>query len=127
MATSRHQRPASGRAVRVSEQIHHELAELIRQGVKDPGLGMVTVTQVEITPDYAHATVYYTVLPDDPQTLASTEAALRRAAGFLRMKLGQAVRIHTTPELRFRYDRSTEHGIAMSRLIDQANAQRGQD
>lgn len=127
MAGSRHQRPAGGRAIRVSEQVHHELAELIRHEVKDRGLGMVTVTGVDITPDYAHATVHYTVLPNDPATLASTQAALRRAAGFLRIRLGQNVRIHTTPELKFVFDRSVEHGIEMSRLIDEANARRGQE
>ncbi len=127
MAASRHKSPAGGRAVRVSEQVHHELAELIRTDVKDPGLGMVTVTAVEMTADYAHATVHYTVLPSDETTLAKTAAALKRAAGYLRIRLGQNVRIHTTPELHFQYDRSTEHGIEMSRLIDQANAQRGQE
>lgn len=127
MVTSRHQRLPGGRAVRVTELVHHELAELIRLEVKDPGLGMVTVTGVEITPDYAHATVHYTVLPNDEQTLAKTQAALRRAAGFLRLRLGQNVRIHTTPELKFQFDRSIEHGIEMSRLIDEANSRRGQD
>lgn len=127
MAASRHSSPAGGRAIRVSEQVHQELAELIRSGVKDPGLGMVTVTAVEMTADYAHASVHYTVLPDDQKTRADTAAALKRAAGFLRGKLGRLVRIHTTPELHFHYDRSVEHGIEMSRLIDQANARHGQE
>ena len=127
MPASRHQRPAGGRSARVTEQVHHELAELIRLELKDPGLGMVTVVAVELTADYAHAKVHYTVLPDDVQTLARTEAALKRAAGFLRVRLGQKVRIHTTPELHFEFDRSIEHGIEMSRLIDRANARQAQD
>ena len=118
---NRHQ-PAGGggRKVRVAEQIHHELAELIRAEVKDPRVGMVTVTGVDITPDYAYATVHFTVLPDDPDTIAHTTAGLARAAGFLRAQLFRRVRIHTTPELRFAHDQSTAHGMEMSKLIDEA-------
>lgn len=117
----RHQ-PASGggRKVRVTEQVHHELAELIRAELKDPRVGMVTVTGVDLTPDYAHATVHFSVLPDDPETVAHTAAGLARAAGFLRGQLGRRVRIHTTPELRFVHDQSSAHGIEMSKLIDEA-------
>jgi ribosome-binding factor A len=125
---TRHSRaPAGGRAPRVAEQVHHELAELIRAEVKDPRVGLVTVTGVELTPDYAYATVYYSVLPDDEQTLAETQAGLKRAAGFLRSQLGRRVRIHTTPELRFVHDRSIEHGMSMSRLIDEANERQADD
>jgi len=125
---TRHSRsPAGGRAPRVAEQVHHELAELIRAEVKDPRVGMVTVTGVELTPDYAYATVYFSVLPDDEQTEANTLAGLRRAAGFLRSQLGRRVRIHTTPEIRFEHDRSTEYGMAMSKLIDQAVERKADD
>ena len=88
---------------------------------------MVTITGVDLTPDYAYATVHFTVLPDDPQTVADTLAGLRRAGGFLRGQLGRRVRIHTTPELRFEHDRSTAHGMQMSRLIDEAVARRSDD
>lgn len=116
------QRPGgSGRGVRVSEQVHHELAELVRGELKDPRVGMVTITGVELTPDYAYATVHFSVLPDDADAVAGTLAGLRRAAGFLRSQLGRRVRIHTIPELRFVHDRSIERGIAMSKLIDEAN------
>ena len=111
----------------MTEQVHHELAEMIRAEVKDPRVGLVTVTGVELTPDYAYATVWFTVLPDDPEKVASTLAGLRHAAGFLRSQLGRRVRIHTTPELRFVHDTSTERGMSMSRLIDQANERRADD
>lgn len=125
---SRHSRsPSGGRAPRVTEQVHHELAEMIRAEVKDPRVGMVTVTGVELTPDYAYATVWFTVLPDDPDTVAATLAGLRRAAGFLRSQLGRRVRIHTTPELRFVHDTSTARGMSMSKLIDEANERRADD
>jgi ribosome-binding factor A len=124
---SRHQSGGAPRSVRVAEQVHHELAELIRAGLKDPGLGMVTVTGVDITPDYAYATVHFSVLPDDPETIRKTLAALRRASGFLRGQLGRRVRIHTTPELRFSHDTSTARGSEISRLIDEALRRQSSD
>ena len=119
--------PAGGRAPRVTQQVHHELAELVRTEVKDPRVGMVTITGVEMTPDYAYATVYFSVLPDDEETISHTLAGLQHAAGFLRTQLARRVRIHTTPELRFRHDRSVEHGMTMSRLIDEANERHADD
>ncbi len=118
---------ASGRAVRVAEQLHQELAEIIRAEVKDPRLGMVTITSLDLTPDYAYVTAWFSVLPDDAETVAATLEGLRAAAGFIRSQLGRRVRIHTTPEVRFAHDRSTERGMAMSRLIDEANARRSAD
>ena len=91
---------------------------MIRSEVKDPRVGLVTVTGVELTPDYAVARVYFTVLPNDEETVATTLDGLRRAAGFLRSQLGRRVRIHTTPELHFVYDRSVEEGSRLSKLID---------
>jgi ribosome-binding factor A len=82
---------------------------------------MVTLTGVEITPDYAYATVYLTVLPDDPQTVEASLEVLRRAAGFLRGQIGRRLRIHTSPELRFTIDTSVLRGLEMDRLIAQAN------
>ncbi len=120
-------RSGGGRGIRVAEQIHHELAELIRAEVKDPRIGMVTLTGVDLTPDYAHATVHYTVLPDDDDTVAATQAGLQRAAGFLRAQIGRRVRIHTTPELRFRIDRSIERGIELTKLIEAANRKHADD
>ena len=118
---------APGRAIRVTEQLHQELAEIIRAEVKDPRLGMVTVTSVDLTPDYAYATVWFSVLPDDPEAVAATLQGLRAAAGYIRSLIGRRVRIHTTPEIRFAHDRSTERGMALSQLIDKANAIRSSD
>lgn len=105
------------RSQRVTEQILRELAELIRLEVKDPRVGFITLTDVEITPDYAHAKVYFTSLKGE-EGLEETLVGLRRASGFLRRELGRRVRIHTTPELHFHYDQSVEHGSRMSQLID---------
>ncbi len=127
MRTNRHNRPGVDRGTRVAEQIHHELAEMIRGELKDPRIGMVTLTGVDLTADYAYATVHFTVMPSDAETVATTIAGLKRAAGFLRGQLGRRVRIHTTPELRFVMDKSVEYGVEMSKLIDQANARQADE
>ncbi|MEI7446780.1 MAG: 30S ribosome-binding factor RbfA [Burkholderiales bacterium] len=124
---NRHSRSGGDRSVRVAEQIHQELAQIIAREVKDPRIGMVTLTSVEITPDYAYATVHFTVLPGDDETIARTLEGLRRSAGFMRSQLGRRVRIHTNPELRFVHDRSVERGVGLSRLIDEANSVRAVD
>lgn len=104
---------------RVNEQIRRELAELLRTEVKDPRVGMVSLTDVEVTPDYAHAKVFFTTLADSSR-LPEVQAGLAKASGFLRRELGRRVRIHTTPQLHFVYDASLERGASLSRLIDQA-------
>lgn len=117
------------RSQRVSEQILRELAELIRLEVKDPRVGFITLTDVEITPDYAHAKVYFTSMRGE-EGLQETLIGLRRASGFLRRELGRRVRIHTTPELHFHYDKSVEEGSRMSQLLDRVareDAERSQD
>ena len=106
------------RSQRVKEQIRRELAELLRLEVKDPRIGLITLTDVEITPDYAHAKVFFTSLRGE-EGLDEILLGLRRASGFLRRELGRRIRIHTTPELHFHYDASVEQGSRLSRLIDE--------
>ncbi|MBL0355067.1 MAG: 30S ribosome-binding factor RbfA [Candidatus Dechloromonas phosphoritropha] len=108
------------RSDRVAEQVRRDLADLIRNELKDPRVGMISLTAVELTPDYAHAKIFFSTLDDDH--LEEIERGLKRAAGFLRRELGRRIHIHTLPELHFVFDRSIEHGISLSRLIDQANA-----
>lgn len=114
-------RTSSGnRAERVAQQLHQEVAAMVRGELKDPRIGMVTVTGVDLTPDYAYLTVHYSVFPDDDETVARTREGLDASAGFVRSKIGRRVRIHTTPEVRFVQDVSTARGMEMSQLIDQA-------
>ncbi|MDR3212401.1 MAG: 30S ribosome-binding factor RbfA [Azoarcus sp.] len=106
------------RGQRIAGQIRRELAELIQLKVKDPRVGFVSITDVELTPDYAHAKVFFTAMGgagDVPEILAG----LRRTSGFLRHELGKRIRIHTLPELHFHYDHSVEEGSRLSQLIDQ--------
>lgn len=108
------------RSERVAEQVRRDLADLIRTELKDPRVGMISLTDVELTPDYAHAKVFYTTL--DSEHLAAVQQGLDRAAGFLRRELGRRIHIHTLPQLHFIHDTSVERGTSLSQLIDQANA-----
>src|SRR4051812_45304956 len=107
------------RTLRIAEQIQRDLAELLRLEVKDPRIGMVTLTDVEVTADYAHAKVYFTTLGDADQIAVSTEG-LNRAAGFLRHELGHRIKLRSIPQLHFIHDESVERGARLSQLIDAA-------
>ncbi len=119
----RHKRAIPNRAFRVADQIQRDLAELIRE-LKDPRIGMATINAIEVTPDYAHAKVFFSVLIGDP---AETQVALNEAAGFLRNGLFKRLQIHTVPTLHFQFDRTTERAAEMSALINRANATRALD
>jgi ribosome-binding factor A len=82
---------------------------------------------VQITPDYAHAKVFFTTLVDDKEKIQNTVKGLSAASGFIRGQLGRRVTIHTLPELHFVHDTSTSRGIELSKLIDEANATRAKD
>lgn len=109
------------RTLRVAEQIQRELADLLRLEVKDPRIGMVTLTDVEVTADYGHAKVFFTLLGSTEQ-VAAAGAGLNHAAGFLRHELGQRIKLRSVPQLHFLYDESVERGVRLSRLIDEAVA-----
>jgi ribosome-binding factor A len=112
------------RGFKVADQIQRDLTELIARELKDPRVGMVTLQSVEVTPDYAHAKVYFSVLIGDPQ---QTQDALNQAAGFLRNGLFKRLHIHTVPTLHFLFDRTTERAADMNALIAQAVASRSKD
>ena len=116
-----------GRGQRVADQIQRDLSELIALELKDPRVGMITLTEVQLTPDYAHAKVFFTTLVDNPEAIKNMLAGLHNASGYLRNQLGKRVTIHTLPELHFVYDTSTSRGAALSKLIDEANATRAKD
>jgi ribosome-binding factor A len=119
----RHKRAIPNRSFRVADQIQRDLADLIRE-LKDPRIGMATINAIEVTPDYAHAKVFFSVLIGDP---VETQAALNEAAGFLRNGLFKRLQIHTVPTLHFQFDRTIERAAEMSALINKANATRALD
>lgn len=103
----------------MNQLIREELSRLIRRQVKDPRVGVVTVTDVEVTPDLEHATVYVrTVDPDRP--VEEIVAGLESASGFLRHELGKELRLRRIPELSFEADRSLERARRIETLLEQA-------
>ena len=112
------------RAFKVADQIQRDLTELIARELKDPRVGMVTIQAVEVTPDYAHAKVFFSQLLGDSQ---KTQDALNQAAGFLRSGLFKRLHIHTVPTLHFIFDRTSEKAADMNALIAQAVASRSKN
>ena len=110
------------RTRRIAEQLQRELAQLIREEVKDPRLGMVTVVDVEVSRDLSHAKVFVTLLTGDEEARMTSVAILNDAAGMLRKFLGRRLRLRTIPQLHFHYDQSIEKGAEISALIDAAVA-----
>ncbi|AWB44342.1 30S ribosome-binding factor RbfA [Paenibacillus sp. CAA11] len=107
---------ANNRAGRVGEQIKKELSVLIQSGLKDPRIGFVTVTGVDVTNDLSQAKVYLSVFGDEEQKNNSLKG-LEKATGFLRSELGKAIRLRHTPELIFKIDESIAYGSRIEKLL----------
>ena len=124
MAT-RHHTHGFSRSDRIAEQVRRELSDLLRSEVKDPRLvshlGMLTLTDVDVSGDYSHAKVFYTTLAGESVKLELAKG-LDRLSGYLRRELGKRIRIHQIPQLHFVYDSSVERGTRLSNLIDAAVA-----
>ena len=112
------------RGFRVADQSQRDLSELIARELKDPRVGMVTLQTVEVTPDYAHAKVYFSVLTGEPE---AAQEGLNQAAGFLRNGLFKRLHIHTVPTLHFVFDRTPERAADMNALIAKAVQSRGKE
>ncbi len=111
------------RGRRIAEQIQRELSEIIRLELKDPrvGVGLLTLTDVELSSDNTHATVFFTLLGND-EGIATMGEALTHAAGFLRRELAHRMKLRVVPQLHFSYDESVARGVRLSKLIDDAVA-----
>ena len=111
-----------GRGLRVADQIQRDLAEMIQREVPTERAGLVTLTGVEVSPDYAHAKVYYTTIG---APFEAAQRVLTEKAGYFHSMLFKRLSIHTIPHLVFVRDESVERGIEIDRLIDEANRDRG--
>lgn len=111
-------KPNPGRNTRLADQIQKDLASLIQREIDISRAGLVTLSGVELSADYAHAKVYFTVMGAEPDVAA---AALNEKAGWLHSLLFKLLHIHTVPTLRFFHDDQVARGIEMSQLIDRAN------
>ena len=104
---------------RVNAEVQHELANLIREGIKDPRIHpMTSVTGVEVAPDLKTCRAYISVLGDD-EAKKNTIAGLKNAEGYIRRQLAKSINLRNTPEIRFILNESIEYGVTMSKLIDQ--------
>src|SRR5450830_2102863 len=112
------------RAFKVADQIQRGLTELSARELKEPRVGMVTIQGVEVTPDYAHAKVFFSLLAGDSKLCTE---GLNQAAGFLRAGLFKRLHIHTVPTLHFMFDRTTEAAADMNALIARAVASRAKE
>lgn len=108
-----------GRRNRIADQIARLTAEIVQREVRDPRVGLVTITGCEITPDYAHAKVFFTCIGPTPE---ECQEGLNAASGMIRSIIFPQLLIHTVPRLHFVIDKSVEHGFAMDRIIDRAMA-----
>jgi ribosome-binding factor A len=106
---------------RVADQIRSEVASMLARDVHDPGIGFVTITRVQVTPDLQHARIHYTSLGDD-KARANTARALARAAVFLRRQIGSRLRLKRVPELEFLYDESIAGQDRIEQLLKNIRA-----
>ena len=104
------------RPERVGDQIRGEIADLLARAVQDPGIGFVTITRVQVTPDLSLARVYYTTMGDEAAQ-KRTERALDRARPFLRRQVGQRLRLRRVPELQFFFDKSIQHQDRVEQIL----------
>lgn len=111
---------AKFRTGRVGEQIKKEISGIIQTELKDPRIGFITVTGVDVTGDLSQARVYLSILGNEEQKEATLQA-IGRAKGFLRTELGRRVRLRHTPEIEFRFDSSIEYGSHIEALLQQIN------
>ncbi|OZI11524.1 ribosome-binding factor A [Bacillaceae bacterium SAS-127] len=110
------------RSNRVGEQMKKELTDILNRKVKDPRIGFITVTDVEVTGDLQQATVYITVLGDEHKR-EETLKALAKAKGFIRSEVGQRIRLRKTPELLFEFDESIAYGNRIDALLREIDSE----
>ncbi len=107
------------RTERVGSQMQRELSILVRDDLKDPRLGMVTIQEVRVVRDFSHAKVYFTVMGSETDNTEITKI-MNKSASFLRYELGHRMKLRTIPQLKFVYDDSIKNGSDLSAMIDQA-------
>ncbi|HLV60228.1 MAG TPA: 30S ribosome-binding factor RbfA [Fredinandcohnia sp.] len=110
------------RATRVAHHIQEELGRILTRGLKDPRVGFVTITGVELSPDLRHARVYYSVMGTEEEKRQTAEG-LDAAKGFLKREVARALSLRYVPELRFLYDDSAERGARIEKLLREVRMQ----
>lgn len=115
------------RTDRIADQIQRDLAMLLQREIKDPRLGMVTISYVKVSKDLGYSDIYLTVLPlgdqDESEVVSQSIAVLNSAAGFLRKELSRGIKLRVMPQLRFHFDESVDRGRRLHSLIEKAYRQ----
>lgn len=114
----------SFRPERLAEAIKKEISELLREELKDPRIGFVSITSVEVSKDLRYANVFVSVFGEPAQQKASIEA-LQKAQGFIRGELGRRIRLRYTPEITFKLDQSISHGSRIIALMEEVREKGG--
>ena len=114
----------SYRHVRLAEAIKKEVSDLLREEMKDPRIGFVSITAVRVSKDLRYAEIYASIL-GEPEEQKATMAALVSARGFVRSEIGKRIRLRHTPEISFKQDQSIAQGVHLVRLIDELNQEKG--
>jgi len=119
------------RAHRLAEEIKREIAQILQEEIKDPGIGFASITQVEVSNDLRHAKIHVSVLGAEEER-QKTLAALQRASGFIRSEISRRIRLRYAPELSFKMDSSIEHGARIAALLnkvrkEEAEGTKGED
>ena len=123
---------SSQRAQRVAETIHKEISSLLIKGLKDPRIGFVTITSVDVTSDLRQARVYYTLMDshagmDRDDARKETQAGLNSCSSYIRQQLGRQLRLRFIPEIHFEYDASFDYGQNIERLLGEVKTDTQQD
>ncbi len=105
------------RARRVAQQMQREVAMILQREIKDPRIGMVTVSDVDVSGDLQHARIYVTFLNNDAESIETGLKGLSEASGYIRLLLGKAMQLRVVPELRFAYDKTLVEGMRISNLV----------
>ncbi len=115
----------SHRPGRLAEAMKKEISDILRSEIKDPRIGFVTITAVDVSPDLRHAKIYASVLGGGDQRKATAEA-LNRATGYIRSEIGRRIRLKHTPEISFQLDDSIERGTRVIRLMEEVKSGGGE-
>lgn len=106
----------SYRTKRVAEEMKREIATIIKEDIKDPRVGFVTITSVEVTPDFRYAKVYVSIYGNDTE-IERALTGLEKASSYIRKEIGHRVKLRYTPELSFRFDDSIRHGAKIAEIL----------
>ncbi|NLO97861.1 MAG: 30S ribosome-binding factor RbfA [Peptococcaceae bacterium] len=109
------------RAFRLAESIKEEVSRILREDIKDPRLGFVTVTDVEVSDDLRYAKIFVSIMGNQDEIESSMDV-LDRATGYVRSEIGKIIRLRHVPEIKFKFDRSIEHGAHISQLLREVGA-----